>query len=65
MPPDPALALLERPGRGDPAVRRAAHEDLDGAVARLRAAVRRAVDAHARGEPWPSEDTLRAAVRDR
>jgi hypothetical protein len=62
---DPALYLLEELGRGDPAVRRAAHEDLPGAVARLRAAVRRAVDAHARGEPWPSHDALRAAVRTR
>ncbi|MGH1574505.1 hypothetical protein ACRAWG_32510 [Methylobacterium sp. P31] len=62
---DPALDLLEQLGRGDPVVRRPAHEDLPGAVARLRAPVRRAVDAHARGEPWPSEDALRAAIRDR
>jgi hypothetical protein len=65
MPPDTAIDLLEQLGRGDPVVRRLAHEDLDGAVASLRAAVRRAVDAHAQGEPWPSPEALRAAVRTR
>lgn len=63
MPPDPAIDLLEQLGRGDPVVRRLAHEDLNGAVARLRAAVRRAVDAQARGELWPLDEDLCAAVR--